>query len=38
LNVIKRYQSDTGTKRPMSKIMFDCLLEASTIMKVLGES
>ena len=38
LNVIKRYQSDTGTKRPMSKIMFDCLLETSTIMKVLGES
>ena len=38
LNVIKRSQSYAGTSKPMSKIMFDCLLEASTIMKVLGES
>ncbi|MEG0995478.1 MAG: ISAs1 family transposase, partial [Clostridia bacterium] len=38
LNTIKQYQSRTGIKRPMSKIMFDCLLDSSCIEKVLGQS
>ena len=36
-NVIKRSQSYASTKRLMSKIAFDCLLEISGIMKVLGK-
>lgn len=38
LNTVKQYQSRTGQKRPMSKIMFDCLLDCSCLAKVLGQS
>lgn len=37
-NVIKRSQSYAVTKKSVDNIMFDCLLEISGIMKVLGES
>ena len=38
LNTVKQYQSRTGKKRPMSKIMFDCLLDCSCLGSVLGQS
>ena len=38
LNVVKQYQTRTGIKRPMSKIMFDCLLDPSIIHGVLGQT
>lgn len=38
LNVIKQYKSKTNSKRPMSKIMFDCLLDCSFIDTVLAEN
>lgn len=36
-NVIKRSQSYAVTKKSVDNIMFDCLLEISGIMKVLGK-
>ena len=36
LNLIKQYQISQGLKRPMSKIMFDCLLDYSVLDLVLG--
>ena len=38
LNTVKQYQSRTGSKRPMSKIMFDCLLDCSCLGRVLGQN
>lgn len=38
LNTIKLFQSRTQSKRPMSKIMFDCLPDSSRLAAVLGES
>lgn len=38
LNLTKRYKERTGSKLPMSKIMFNCLLEQNNILAVLGEN
>ena len=38
LNTVKQYQSRTGEKRPLSKIMFDCLLNCSCLDCVLDQS
>jgi predicted transposase YbfD/YdcC len=35
LNTIKSYKNKTVSKRPISKLMFDCLLEPQTILSVL---
>lgn len=37
LNCIKRYKEKTGNKRPISKIMFDCLLEPAKLLSILSE-
>jgi predicted transposase YbfD/YdcC len=36
LNTIKGYKTKTGSKRPVSKLMFDCLLEPGNILSVLS--
>lgn len=38
LNVIKQYKSRATDKRPMSKIMFDCLLDPAYFFKVLDQT
>jgi hypothetical protein len=35
LNTIKGYKTKTCSKRPISKLMFDCLLEPGNILSVL---
>lgn len=37
LNMVKLYKKRTAQKRPLSNIMFNCLLEPETILYVLGE-
>jgi len=36
LNTIKGYKNKTASKRPISKLMFDCLLESENILVVLA--
>lgn len=36
LNSIKLYKEKSGSKKPMSKIMLDCILEPSSILTILG--
>jgi hypothetical protein len=36
LNTIKDYKNKTASKRPISKLMFDCLLESENILSVLA--
>ncbi len=36
LNTIKGYKNKTACKRPISKLMFDCLLESENILSVLA--
>ena len=36
LNTIKGYKNKTASKRPISRIMFDCLLEPENILSVLS--
>jgi len=36
LNTIKGYKNRTASKRPISKLMFDCLLEPGNILSVLA--
>ncbi|MEA5015967.1 MAG: ISAs1 family transposase [Candidatus Limiplasma sp.] len=38
LNTVEQYQARNGSKCPMSKIMFACLLDSSCLHKVLGQS
>ena len=38
LNTIKQCQTRTGSERPMSKIIFNCLLDSSCFCKLLGQS
>lgn len=38
LSIIKQYKQHTASKRPMSQIMFDCLLSPASILKVLDKS
>ena len=35
LNCIRHYKNATGSKRPMSAIMFDCLLNPNKILSLL---
>ena len=35
LNTIRGYKNKTASKRPMSKLMFDCLLEPENILTIL---
>ena len=37
LNSVKDYKSKTNSKRPLSKIMLDCLIECEFLLEVLGE-
>jgi len=37
-NNIKVYKEKTGSKRAMSKIMFDCLPDSETLLSVLSSS
>jgi predicted transposase YbfD/YdcC len=36
LNLIKDYKNKTASKRPISRVMFDCLLESENILPILG--
>ena len=36
LNTIKGYKTKTASKRPMSRLMFDCLLEPENILSILA--
>ena len=36
LNLIKLYKSETGSKKALSKIMFDCLLNPRNILRILN--
>ena len=38
INIIKLFKSDTRSKRPISNIMLDCLIDSQYILKVLGEN
>ena len=38
LGLIKQYKAATGSKRALSKIMFDCLLDSNTILRVLFQN
>lgn len=38
LNIIKQYKSTTKSKKAMSKIMLDCLLDCSFLLKVIYEN
>ena len=36
LNSIKSYKEKTGSKLPMSKIMFNCLLDSESLIPILA--
>ena len=38
LGLIKQYKSKTGSKRALSKLMFDCLLDCSMILRILFQN
>lgn len=38
INLIKLYKTETESKKAISKIMFDCLLETDMILKVLEQN
>lgn len=38
INLIKLFKSRTDTKRPISNIMLDCLIDLSYILRVIGEN
>ena len=38
LNLIKQYKSKTSSKRPLSKLMFDCLLDSNMLLRVLSQN
>ena len=38
LGMIKQYKSRTAFKRPLSKLMFDCLLDSNMILRVLAQN
>ena len=38
LGMIKQYKSRTASKRPLSKLMFDCLLDSNMILRVLAQN
>ena len=38
LGLIKQYKSNTASKRPLSKLMFDCLLDPSMILRTIFQN
>lgn len=36
INLIKKFKSETETKRPISNIMLDCLIDTSYLLRVIG--
>lgn len=38
LSLIKQYKAKTSSKRAMSKLMFDCLLQPHTILRILSQN
>ena len=38
LNIIKQYKVDIKSKRAISKIMLDCLLDCTSLLKVINEN
>jgi hypothetical protein len=38
LNCVRRHKEKTASKRPLSKIMFDCLLEPHNILQILSNT
>lgn len=38
LGLMKRFKKNTASKRPLSKLMFDCLLDFTTILRVLSQN
>ena len=38
LNMIRQFKDHTSSKRPVSKIMFDCLLDPNTILRVFSQN
>jgi len=38
INIIKLFKERTGTKRAISKIMLDCLLDLGTVSRIVGEN
>ena len=38
LNIIKQYKVDIKSKRAISKIMLDCLLDCTPLLKVIDEN
>ena len=38
LNCLRRHKEKTGSKRPLSKIMFDCLLDPHYILEILSNT
>jgi len=38
INCIKLFKQNTGNKRPISKIMLDCMLDQYAIFNVLGQN
>lgn len=38
LSVLKRYKANTASKRPLSQLMFDCLLSPDNILMLLAQS
>jgi len=38
LNTVKGYKTKTASKRPISRLMFDCLFEPGNILSVLAVS
>lgn len=38
LSMLKQFKENTSSKRPISKIMFDCLLNPHTIIRVLSQN
>ena len=38
LRMIKQYESKAASKRPLSRLMFDCLLDSNMILRVLAQN
>jgi len=36
INLIKHYKEKTDSKRPISKVMFDCMLDNLNILKIIN--
>ena len=38
INIIKQFKMKTASKKAVSKIMLDCLIDSDAILKVIGEN